>query len=113
MREKQRLLAMCLKTQEHGQDDMQKALIVQPNHGLCKKQKLQVTLHHQTSILQQDKDALTTHKLQALRDMEYPLDTEQLKRKLKYLHLQHKLEQFQKKLAHQVEVIQKINPVKT
>src|SRR3972149_1920914 len=80
MREKQRLLVMCLKTQERGLDDLQKALIFKPNHGLCKKQRLQVTLHHQTSILQQDKDSLTIHKLQALRDTEYPLDTEQLKK---------------------------------
>src|SRR3989337_2490991 len=113
MREKQRLLAMYLKTQERGLDDMQKALIVQPNHGLCKKQRLQVTLHHQTSILQQDKDSLTIHKLQALRDMEYPLDTEQLKKKLTLRHLHHQLNlmPLQKSLA-QVAVVQKSNPLR-
>ena len=58
MKEKQRLQDLSQKTQELGQDDMQKVQMLQQHHGLYKNQRLLVIQHHLTSILQQDKDSL-------------------------------------------------------
>jgi len=56
--EKPKRQDMLVRIQELGQDDMQKVQMLHQHHGLCKNQKFQVTQHHQTSILQQDKDSL-------------------------------------------------------